>query len=185
MDACLDKGRGIIADVLVQWGELSVGDAVVIGTSFGRVKSMEDHLVRVEIEHILDPAHCRFSVAYLFVCSFFILFTSLFFLFLTSTFPFSLVNPFLLGFFSPHPYFLLFAFSLAAILSSFIFLLPPFTILSPSPSFLLISLHFSLSLHLPSFLGQQYPKCRPFDPCATARSPLLAHGRTRALECSK
>lgn len=46
LDACLDKGRGIIADVLVQWGELSVGDAVVIGTSFGRVKSMEDHLVR-------------------------------------------------------------------------------------------------------------------------------------------
>ena len=83
----------------MQWGELSVGDAVVIGTSFGRVKSMEDHLVRVEIEHILDPAHCRFSVAYLFVCSFFILFTSLFFLFLTSTFPFSLVNPFLPGFF--------------------------------------------------------------------------------------
>ena len=34
-----------MADVLVQWGELSVGDAVVIGTSFGRVKSMEDHLV--------------------------------------------------------------------------------------------------------------------------------------------
>jgi translation initiation factor IF-2 len=48
LDACLDKGRGIIADVLVQWGELSVGDAVVIGTSFGRVKSMEDHLVRLE-----------------------------------------------------------------------------------------------------------------------------------------
>ena len=34
-----------MADVLVQWGELSVGDAVVIGTAFGRVKSMEDHLV--------------------------------------------------------------------------------------------------------------------------------------------
>ena len=47
LDACLDKGRGIIADVLVQWGELKVGDAVVIGTSFGRVKSMEDHLVKL------------------------------------------------------------------------------------------------------------------------------------------
>jgi hypothetical protein len=42
----MDKGMGVVADVLVQWGQLHVGDAVVIGTSFGRVKSMKDHLVR-------------------------------------------------------------------------------------------------------------------------------------------
>ena len=45
LDASLDKGRGVMADVLVQWGLLSVGDAVVIGTSFGRVKAMTDHKV--------------------------------------------------------------------------------------------------------------------------------------------
>ena len=47
LDACLDKGMGVVADVLVQWGQLNVGDAVVIGTSFGRVKSMKDHLVHL------------------------------------------------------------------------------------------------------------------------------------------
>ena len=41
----MDKGKGVIADVLVQWGLLSVGDPVVIGTSFGRVKAMTDHKV--------------------------------------------------------------------------------------------------------------------------------------------
>ena len=45
LDATMDKGKGVIADVLVQWGLLSVGDAVVIGTSFGRVKAMTDHKV--------------------------------------------------------------------------------------------------------------------------------------------
>ena len=45
LDASLDKGKGVMADVLVQWGMLSVGDAVVIGTSFGRVKAMTDHKV--------------------------------------------------------------------------------------------------------------------------------------------
>lgn len=45
LDASMDKGKGVVADVLVQWGELCVGDAVVIGTSFGRVKAMKDHLV--------------------------------------------------------------------------------------------------------------------------------------------
>ena len=41
----MDKGKGVIADVLVQWGQLSVGDAVVIGTSFGKVKAMSDDRV--------------------------------------------------------------------------------------------------------------------------------------------
>jgi translation initiation factor IF-2 len=42
LDACMDRGRGVIADVLVQWGNLSVGDPIVIGTSFGSVKAMTD-----------------------------------------------------------------------------------------------------------------------------------------------
>jgi small GTP-binding protein len=46
LDARLEKGRGIIADVLVRWGRLSVGDNFVAGESFGRVKVMEDSFGR-------------------------------------------------------------------------------------------------------------------------------------------
>ena len=60
----MDKGKGVVADVLVQWGELRVGDAVVIGTSFGRVKAMRDHLVEntcvfCDLLHHAPP--CTFS----------------------------------------------------------------------------------------------------------------------------
>ena len=46
LDARMEKGRGIIADVLVRWGRLSVGDNFVAGESFGRVKVMEDSFGR-------------------------------------------------------------------------------------------------------------------------------------------
>ncbi|MCB9029633.1 MAG: translation initiation factor IF-2 [Deltaproteobacteria bacterium] len=39
-----DKGRGIVATVLVQKGTLKVGDAFVSGAESGRVRSMLDHL---------------------------------------------------------------------------------------------------------------------------------------------
>lgn len=42
LDARMEKGRGVIADVLVRWGSLSVGDNFVAGESLGRVKVMED-----------------------------------------------------------------------------------------------------------------------------------------------
>jgi len=42
IEAQLDKGRGPVATVLVRDGTLRRGDMVVIGTSFGRVRALED-----------------------------------------------------------------------------------------------------------------------------------------------
>lgn len=42
LDAKLEKGRGIIADVIVRAGCLKVGDAIVVGNVAGRVKALYD-----------------------------------------------------------------------------------------------------------------------------------------------
>ncbi len=44
IEAELDKGRGAVATLLVQNGTLHVGDAVVVGNSFGRVRAMINDL---------------------------------------------------------------------------------------------------------------------------------------------
>lgn len=44
IDAQLDKGRGSVASLLVQNGTLNVGDTVVIGSTYGRVRAMVDDL---------------------------------------------------------------------------------------------------------------------------------------------
>eukprot|EP01038_Epipyxis_sp_PR26KG_P013212 gene13212-17709_t len=40
LNANIDKGRGVVVDLLIKWGSLLVGDYVVVGTSFGKVKAM-------------------------------------------------------------------------------------------------------------------------------------------------
>jgi translation initiation factor IF-2 len=42
LEAHLDRGRGPVATVLVQKGTLSVGDALIAGTSYCRIRAMQD-----------------------------------------------------------------------------------------------------------------------------------------------
>jgi translation initiation factor IF-2 len=44
IEAKMERGRGPVATVLVQNGTLKVGDSVVVGTTFGRLKAMTDYL---------------------------------------------------------------------------------------------------------------------------------------------
>ena len=44
VEAKLDKGRGPVATLLIQNGTLKLGDAIVVGTTFGRIKAMTDYL---------------------------------------------------------------------------------------------------------------------------------------------
>lgn len=43
VEAKMERGRGPVATVLVQEGTLKVGDAIVVGQSFGRIKAMTDY----------------------------------------------------------------------------------------------------------------------------------------------
>ncbi len=42
MEAQLDKNRGPVATALVQTGTLRVGDIIVVGETFGRVRALEN-----------------------------------------------------------------------------------------------------------------------------------------------
>ena len=44
LEAELHEGRGVVAKMIVQNGTLEVGDAIVCGTAYGRVKAMYDTL---------------------------------------------------------------------------------------------------------------------------------------------
>ncbi len=43
IEAELDKGRGPVATVLVQRGTLKIGDPIVVGDTYGRIRAMNDH----------------------------------------------------------------------------------------------------------------------------------------------
>ena len=42
VESKLDKGRGVIATVLVQQGHLQIGDIVIAGLEYGRVRALLD-----------------------------------------------------------------------------------------------------------------------------------------------
>lgn len=42
IEAQLDKGRGAVASILIQKGTLRVGDSVVVGSAYGKVRAMTD-----------------------------------------------------------------------------------------------------------------------------------------------
>lgn len=46
LEASLDQGKGYVATLMVQSGTLKVGDMVLAGTCYGKVKAMTDHLLR-------------------------------------------------------------------------------------------------------------------------------------------
>jgi len=74
VEARLDKGRGAVATLLVQGGTLEVGNPIVVGNTYGRVRTMENNLAKhlktaepsvpVEITGLLDvpSAGDQFSV---------------------------------------------------------------------------------------------------------------------------
>ncbi|MDX1905362.1 MAG: translation initiation factor IF-2 [Thermonemataceae bacterium] len=43
IDATLDKGRGYVSNILIQSGTLKIGDIILVGALYGRVKAMTDH----------------------------------------------------------------------------------------------------------------------------------------------
>ena len=56
IESHLDPGRGPVATVLVQRGTLKIGDALVAGAHWGRVRAMQDFTgARVEEARPGDP----------------------------------------------------------------------------------------------------------------------------------
>ena len=57
IESTLDKGRGYVATVLVQNGTLNVGDIVVAGTQWGKVKAIfNERNQRIKAVHPAEPA---------------------------------------------------------------------------------------------------------------------------------
>jgi translation initiation factor IF-2 len=60
LEAHLDKGRGPVATVLVQRGTIEVGDALIAGTAYCRIRAMQDENGR-EVDVAGRPSPCRSS----------------------------------------------------------------------------------------------------------------------------
>lgn len=43
IEARVDKGRGPVATILVQEGTLKIGDSIIVGNTFGKMKALTDH----------------------------------------------------------------------------------------------------------------------------------------------
>jgi translation initiation factor IF-2 len=56
LEASLHEGRGVVAKLIVQNGTLRIGDALVCGGAFGRVKAMYDTLRSNVTHHEADPS---------------------------------------------------------------------------------------------------------------------------------
>ncbi len=44
IEARVDKGRGVVTSVLVEKGQMKIGDSVIAGTTYGRVRQMYNHV---------------------------------------------------------------------------------------------------------------------------------------------
>lgn len=51
IEAKVDKGRGTVTSVLIEKGQMKVGDSVIAGTTYGRVRAMLNHIGK-PIEHV-------------------------------------------------------------------------------------------------------------------------------------
>ena len=66
IESSLDKGRGYVSTVLVSNGTLKIGDIVIAGTSWGRIKAMFNErnlnqpLYLVSMEHLLQETYSMY-----------------------------------------------------------------------------------------------------------------------------
>ncbi len=60
IEAKIEEGRGAVANILVQQGKLKVGDFIVMGRAFGRVRDMTDDKGR-RVKEVLPPMPVQVS----------------------------------------------------------------------------------------------------------------------------
>ena len=64
----MEKGRGVVAEVLIKWGKMQIGDCVVMGSTYGKV--YEIHVCKCDMltdrlrsfSHLLH-SYANFSLA--------------------------------------------------------------------------------------------------------------------------